>query len=832
MERSVEHSEVSSSRTDRLVVVGNGMVGQRFVDEVLSADVGRRWSITVLGDEPRPAYDRVALSSYFDGATDDDLRLADPASYDPARVTYRLGTRVDEIDRERRFVTLDDERIVTYDHLVLATGSTPFVPPMPGHDAPGCFVYRTIDDLIAIRDWASQPGCERGVVIGGGLLGLEAANALRNLGLKTHVVELGPQLMPQQLDPAGGRMLARWIDDLGVHVHCGVRTERVLTGTDGSVHGLRFENDDDVAADIVLFSAGIRPADALGRSIGLEIGERGGIVVDDHLRTSDHAISAIGEVACHRGRVHGLVAPGYDMARCLASTLTAGSATTPGFAPEEPSAKLKLLGVEVASFGRGNAPCDERLDEIVYSDAREKVHRRLVVDVADGAVVGGTMVGDVSGYDMLKAIAAGQVDTPADVAARVLPADLALPTDGALPDAALVCSCNAVSAGRLRDAVGAGCHTVAALKSETTAGTGCAGCVPAMTALLDAELAAAGIATDTRLCEHFAHSRQELYDLIRFHRHTTWAGVLADLGSGRGCEVCRPTVASILASLDTGYILDGDQAALQDTNDHVLANMQRDGTYSVVPRLPGGEVTPEQLIALGEIARDFRLYTKITGGQRVDLFGARIDQLPEIWRRVIDAGMESGHAYGKALRTVKSCVGSVWCRYGVQDSVAMAVRIERRYRGLRAPHKIKSAVSGCTRECAEAQSKDVGVIATENGWNLYLAGNGGRAPRHADLFATDLDDETLIRYIDRFLMFYIRTADRLERTSVWFEGLEGGLDYLRSVIVDDVLGICDELEADMARHVEQYECEWTATLADEERLAHFVEFVNAPAVGA
>ncbi|HEX2038897.1 MAG TPA: (2Fe-2S)-binding protein, partial [Acidimicrobiales bacterium] len=365
------------------------------------------------------------------------------------------------------------------------------------------------------------------------------------------------------------------------------------------------------------------------------------------------------------------------------------------------------------------------------------------------------------------------------------------------------------------------------VKEATRAGTGCGGCVPLVTELLKDALRTAGVEVADHLCEHFAYSRQELFDIVRVHRITSFSELLAAHGTGRGCEVCKPAVASMLASLGNGYILDGEQAALQDTNDHFLANLQRDGTYSVVPRVPGGEITPDQLIVIGEVAKEFGLYTKITGGQRIDLFGARVDQLPAIWRRLVDAGMESGHAYGKALRTVKSCVGQAWCRYGVQDSTSLAVELELRYRGLRAPHKIKSAVSGCARECAEAQGKDFGVIATERGWNLYVCGNGGMKPKHAVLLAEDLDTETLVRYIDRFLMFYIRTADRLERTATWFDKLDGGIDYLRRVVVDDALGICAELEADMAHHVATYECEWKATLEDPVRLGRFRRFVNA-----
>ena len=804
----------SASTPRHLLVVGNGMVGQKFVDEFIDHSDG--WTISVLGEEPRGAYDRVMLSSFFDGSTIDDLNLCDVETLRERGVDFQFGARVERIERKAQQVHLADGRTIAYDHLVMATGS-PFVAPIPGRDQPGCFVYRTIEDLEAIRDWSLRPGVSTGVVVGGGLLGLEAANALRNLGLKTHVVEMAPRLMPQQLDEPAAAMLRRWVDELDIETHLGFATESIEAG-DGQPLGLRTAVGDLLEAQLVLFSAGIRPNHQLAEAAGLLVGERGGIVVDDNCTTEDPAISAIGEVACHEGRTYGLVAPGYAMARTLSSRLSGGDEQFEG---ADTSTKLKLLGVEVANFGIEN----DDADRVEFNDPINRIHRR--VSVLEGQVVGGVLVGDTSGYEILHAMATGAMPS-ADVAALVVPSSLAAASEVELPDSALLCSCNNVCRGAVKDAVRHGTHNLPDLVSATKAGTGCGGCKTDVSSLLFAELSALGIDAKRSICAHFDHSRQELFDLVRFHRHTTWAQVITAHGLGRGCEVCRPVVGSILASLSNGYVLDGDQGSLQDTNDHSLANMQRNGTYSVVPRIPGGEVLPSQLIALGEIAEEFGLYTKITGAQRVDLFGAQLHELPEIWRRVIDAGMESGHAYGKALRTVKSCVGETWCRYGVQDSVAMAIRVERRYRGLRAPHKLKSAVSGCTRECAEAQSKDFGLIATENGWNLYLCGNGGRTPRHADLFAVDLTDEQAIRYIDRFLMFYIRTADKLERTSKWFEGLEGGLNYLRSVIVDDALGICDELEADMERHVETYECEWAATLDDPARLDHFVEFVNAP----
>jgi nitrite reductase (NADH) large subunit len=460
--------------------------------------------------------------------------------------------------------------------------------------------------------------------------------------------------------------------------------------------------------------------------------------------------------------------------------------------------------------------------DVTFTDPATRVYAKLVLSDDASTLLGGVLVGDASAYPTLRASVGGPL--PAPPLALLAPADGGAGGTASLPGAAQVCSCYAVTKDQIVGAVADGCADVGAVKACTRAGTGCGSCVP----LLKQLLAESGVQLSKALCEHFDHSRQELFDIVRVRGIRTFSQLVTEHGRGRGCDICKPAVASILASLGSGYVLDGEQAALQDTNDHFLANLQRNGTYSVVPRIPGGEITPEKLIVLGEVARDFNLYLKITGGQRIDMFGARVEELPKIWRRLVDAGFESGHAYGKALRTVKSCVGTTWCRYGVQDSVGMAIALELRYRGLRAPHKIKSAVSGCARECAEARSKDFGIIATENGWNLYLGGNGGFRPRHADLFASDLSTEDLLRCIDRFLMFYIRTADRLQRTAGWLESLDGGLDYLRSVIVDDALGLCAELDAAMAQHVESYSDEWRATVDDPDRLHRFASFINAP----
>ncbi|MFJ6984505.1 MULTISPECIES: nitrite reductase large subunit NirB [unclassified Streptomyces] len=811
-----------------LVLVGHGMVGQRFLEALTERSAAAEWRITVLAEEPRPAYDRVHLTSWFSGTRAEDLSLTPDGFLAEHGIELLLGDPAVTVDRPARTVTTASGRTLRYDALVLATGSFPFVPPVPGHDADGCHVYRTIEDLEGIRAHAARTGTRTGVVVGGGLLGLEAAGALTALGLDTHVVEFAPRLMALQVDDGGGRLLRRKIEDLGVHVHTGAGTRSVLTGEDGRVRAMGLSDGRELPADLVVFSAGVRPRDQLARDCGLPVGERGGIVVDDRCRTADPHVWAVGECALAAdGRVYGLVAPGYAMAETAARALTADPDPAARFTGADTSTKLKLLGVDVASFGDAHGATEGALD-VLYSDSRSGVYKKLVIG-GDGQLLGGVLVGDTEAYGLLRPLAlAGR---PLETAPEqlVLPAGFTDAAPVALPDDAIVCSCHHVSGAAVRAAVrDQGCASVAEVKKCTKAGTGCGSCVRLLTGLVTEELEANGVGVERGLCEHFTHTRAELYEIVRVTGLTTFADLVDAHGTGEGCDVCKPVVASLLDGLAGTHVLDGERASLQDTNDHFLANIQRNGSYSVVPRIPGGEITPEGLIVIGEIARDFGLYTKITGGQRIDLFGARVEQLPAVWRRLVAAGFESGHAYGKSLRTVKSCVGETWCRYGVQDSVGLAIELELRYRGLRSPHKLKSAVSGCARECAEAQSKDFGVIATSDGWNLHIGGNGGMTPRHGDLLAAGLDRATLVRTIDRFLMFYIRTADRLERTSVWLERIDGGLDHVRAVVVDDALGICAELDALMERHVGAYRDEWEAVLDDPDRLRRFASFVNAP----
>ncbi|MCV7353562.1 nitrite reductase large subunit NirB [Mycobacterium parmense] len=813
-----------------IVVVGHGMVGHRLVEALRARDAGGAWHITVLAEEADAAYDRVGLTSYTESWDRKLLALPGNDYEGDDRVRLLLNARVTEIDRASKSVVTSDGERHSYDTLVLATGSYAFVPPVPGHDLPACHVYRTLDDLDAIRADAQRTAASgntpAGVVIGGGLLGLEAANALRQFGLETHVVEMMPRLMAQQIDEAGGALLARMVADLGIAVHVGTGTEAIeaVEHADGSSSvRVRLTDGDVVDAGLVIFAAGIRPRDELATAAGLERAERGGVLTDLACRTSDPDIYAIGEVAAIEGRCYGLVGPGYTSAEVVADRVLGGAAE---FGEADLSTKLKLLGVDVASFGDAMGATENCL-EVAINDAVNRTYAKLVLSDDAKTLLGGVLVGDASSYGVLRPMVGSEL--PGDPLALIAPANSgggAALGVGALPDSAQICSCNNVTKGDLKCAIADGCADVPALKSCTAAGTSCGSCVPLLKQLLESE----GVEQSKALCEHFDQSRAELFEIISATEIRTFSGLVARFGRGKGCDICKPVVASILASTGSDHILEGEQASLQDSNDHFLANIQKNGSYSVVPRVPGGDIKPEHLILIGQIAQDFGLYTKITGGQRIDLFGARVDQLPEIWRRLVDGGMESGHAYGKALRTVKSCVGTDWCRYGQQDSVQLAIDLELRYRGLRAPHKIKMGVSGCARECAEARAKDVGVIATEKGWNLYVAGNGGMSPKHAQLLAGDLDTATLVRYVDRFLMYYIRTADRLQRTAPWVESLDGGLDHVREVVCDDSLGLAAEFEAAMERHVQNYSCEWKGVLDDPDKLSRFVSFVNAPDV--
>ena len=808
----------------RLVIIGNGMVGHRLIEELVVKAAPGQFAITVFCEEPRVAYDRVHLSAYFSHHNAEALSLVAEGFYQQNQIEILTGERVISIDRQKKVVHSSAGREIHYDKLVLATGSYPWVPPVSGADGADCFVYRTIEDLDAIEARARHS--QRGVVVGGGLLGLEAAGALKNLGIETHVIEFAPVLMAEQLDPSGGQQLRKKIEQMGVRVHTSKNTQLISDRPEGGKK-LRFADDSELDVDFIVFSTGIRPQDALARQAELPVAPRGGVLIDDGCQTADKDIYAIGECAAWQNRIYGLVAPGYKMAQVVADRLTGNNNA---FTGADMSAKLKLLGVDVGSIGDAHGRT-AGARSYSYLDENKGVYKRLVVSADNKMLLGAVLVGDTSDYGNLLQLMLNAIELPDNPDSLILPAHAGnKPALGveSLPDTAQICSCFDVSKGDLVRAVRNGCHTVAALKAETKAGTGCGGCVPLMTQVLNAELSHQGIEVNHHLCEHFSYSRQELYHLIRVEEIKSFDQLLKKYGKGYGCEVCKPTVGSLLASCWNDYVLQPQLTALQDSNDNFLGNIQKDGTYSVIPRSAGGEITPEGLMAIGEIGRRYNLYTKITGSQRIGLFGAQKDDLPAIWQALLAAGFETGHAYAKALRMAKTCVGSSWCRFGVGDSTSLGVALENRYKGIRTPHKMKFGVSGCTRECAEAQSKDVGIIATEKGWNLYVCGNGGMKPRHADLLAADLDRDTLVRYLDRFMMFYIRTADKLQRTSLWLESLEGGIDYLKQVIIDDKLALNDQLEADVALLREKFVCEWQATINDPAQQARFAHFINTP----
>jgi nitrite reductase (NADH) large subunit len=810
----------------KIVVVGNGMIGYKFCEKLLSKENSDYLQITVFGEEIRAAYDRVHLSEYFSGKTADDLKMAPVDWYTNNNINLYLGDPIQRIDRLNKTVQSFHGIIEAYDYLIIATGSSAFVPPVPGVEKEGVFVYRTIEDLEMMTAYAKK--AKKGAVIGGGLLGLEAAKAMLDLGIKeTHVIEFASRLMPRQIDDAGSNILKAKLEELGLKIHTNKNTSQILG--DNCITGMQFSDNTTIDVEMLVISAGIKPRDELAKMCGLEVGQRGGIVVNEHLQTSDANIFAIGECALFQGMIYGLVAPGYEMADVVATNLTGGNKQ---FAPYDMSTKLKLIGVDVASFGNPFVPQTE-CRTVVFEDTMKGIYKRINITKDGKYLLGGILVGDAEAYNMLLQTTKNKVILPPNPEDVILGARGGAEGDasagvGSLPDDALICSCESITKGQVCGAVNNGCESVDGIKKCTKAGTGCGGCVPMLKDLMVHTMKAQGKYIRNVVCEHFNYSRQELYDLVKLKELKSYDDVLSGLGKGDGCEICKPAVSSILASLWNEMILKKGNDTAQDSNDRYLANIQKGGTYSVVPRIPGGEITPDKLIVIGQVAKKYNLYTKITGGQRIDMFGAHLNDLPQIWKELIEAGFESGHAYGKALRTVKSCVGSTWCRFGLHDSVSYAIRIEERYRGLRAPHKIKSAVSGCIRECAEAKSKDFGIIATEKGWNLYVCGNGGSKPQHAVLLASDLDSETCIKYIDRFLMFYIKTADPLTRTATWLNKMEGGIDYLRNVVVNDSLRIAAQLEAEMQMLVDNYQCEWKEVVENPELQKRFTHFVNAP----
>ena len=762
---------------ERLVVIGNGMAGIGCVEALLGL-APDRFDITVFSAEPHPNYNRIQLSHVLQGsATVDELVLNPLDWYARHGITLALGAAVTAIDRARRVVVAADGRETPYDKLLIATGSRAIVLPLPGRELDGVFVFRTVDDCARIL--AAARTARHAAVIGGGLLGLEAAYGLKGLGLEVTVVHLVDRLMERQLDATGGAYVRRALERQGIAVKLRAETREIL-GAAGRVAGLRFADGGELAAELVVMAAGIRPDSELARAAGLACGR--GVVVDDWLRTSDPDIYAVGECAEHRGVAYGLVAPLYEQGRVAAAHL-AGRATT-SYAGSVVSTKLKVSGVDVFSAGEYE-PDDGDAELLRAEDSAAGVYKKLVL--RGGRLVGAVLVGDLSPAAEIERLLRSPEPT-AEARALLFPPPVAAsaPSPGAqvlaLADDAVVCACNGVDKGTIVRAIrDGGCETRKQVAACTNASRSCGGCGPQVDALL-ALVHGKSVPAPARrsLCDCTELTRDEVVAQIRARHLVSVAETLRALGwRGDGCATCRPAVNYYLTMCWPGENRDDPRSRL--VNERVHANIQRDGTYSVVPRMYGGVTTPEELIRIGEVARRFRVPTvKITGGQRIDLLGVEKEDLPAVWDAL---GMPSGYAYAKAIRTVKTCVGSTWCRYGTRDAMALGARIERTFETLWTPAKVKMAVNACPRNCAESLIKDVGLIAADRTWEIYVGGNGGVKVRQAELLCTVETDDQAIETIAAFIQLYREEASYGERTSHYLERV--GLAEVRRRVVED-----------------------------------------------
>ena len=784
-------------------------------------------------------------------------------------MNYHLNTIVTEIHPSQRVVSTSRGDTVPYDYLVLATGSDALLPRhTPGHDAKGVFVYRTIDDLQKLIEYSETCKGSTGAVVGGGLLGLEAAKAMMDLETfsKVKLIERNRWVMSRQLDADAGGMVVELVSKLGLDVLLSKRVGKIEVDEDNAVKGVLFEDGDHLDCSCLMFGIGIKARDELARRAGIKCADRGGgIIIDPSLMTSQKDIYAIGECASWESQTFGLIAPGIEMAEVLAFNLTQAKVHAPRkFKRPDLSTKLKLLGVEVASFGDffadrdgpknmpvrkhgakkevpeaaedkvksiTDGPPPPPVKALTYRDPFSSVYKKYLFTLDGKYLLGGMMIGDTKDYVKLVPMVKNQQVLDVPPSEFIIGASKDGDDDGSdLTNDTQICSCHNVTKGDVANVVKDGtCKSIGEVKSCTKAGTGCGGCMPLVQSIFNAEMKAMGSEVLNHLCPHFAYSRADLFNIIYVKKLKNFSDVMKECGKDAeslGCEACKPALASILASLYNQHILDKPLHGLQDTNDKFLANIQRNGTFSVIPRVAAGEITADKLIVIGTVAKKYGLYCKITGGQRIDMFGAKKQDLINIWTELVNGGLESGHAYAKSLRTVKSCVGTTWCRFGIGDSVGMAVRLEERYKSIRSPHKLKGGVSGCVRECAEAQNKDFGLIATDKGFNVFVGGNGGAKPRHSELLAKDVPPDDVVPILDRYLMFYMRTADKLQRTARWIEQLPDGIKYLREVVLEDKLGICAELEKQMAELVGTFFCEWTEVINNPERQKVFQQFGN------
>jgi nitrite reductase (NADH) large subunit len=778
----------------KLVLIGNGMAGARLLEDILAADPDR-FEITVFGDEPYGNYNRILLSNVLNGSQDAKEIFLNPlAWYIENNITLHAGQKVTAIDRIGKTVTAS-EITVPYDYLVFATGSKPFVPPVPGTSLHGVFVFRTLDDCRNIADYAK--GRKSAVVIGGGLLGLEAAKGLMTHDVKVTVVEMAPWLMSVQLDEAGGKVLGQTIEQMGITALTGASTKELIGHTE--VTGVRFADGSEVAADMVVISAGIRPNIDLAKQSGI-VCDRA-IVVDDQLRTNDPAVYGVGECVQHNGMIYGLVAPLWEQTRVLAKVLT-GVDTVATYSGSKIATKLKVMGVELASMGRiaDLKPTDE---VVQFSEPGRQVYWKAIV--RDGKLSAACLLGDLG---------------PADELMRLFQAGTAVPerrlelffTAGSqqkevsladLPDSHQICDCNGVCKGTIVKAIEAGKCTVPAVGKATRAGTGCGSCKKLVKGLIEA--VAGGVKADPSESWYVAAvpmDKPTLVAEVKKRGLKSVSAVLQDLGTADD-ERSRNGLASMLKGLwGKEYI---DERDSRYVNDRVHANIQKDGTFSVIPRVYGGVTTADDLIRIGEVAKKYKVpMIKYTGGQRIDLLGIKKDDLPKVWA---DLGMPSGYAYTKALRTVKTCVGSEYCRYGTNDSTALGIALEKRFQGFEFPAKVKLGVSGCPRNCAESTVKDVGVIATEGGeWEISVGGAAGAHVRKSDVLCRVKSQEEAIRLIGRFLIYYRDNAKWIERTYDFAPRV--GMDKLKEILVHDSLGICAQLDAEVEKTIAAYVDPW------------------------
>lgn len=795
-----------ADRRARLVVVGNGMAGARLVEEVLERGGGEQYRITVYGAEPHGCYNRIMLSQVLAGEEHEDAIVLNSHDwYAEAGVELRAGVRVERIDTAAKQVLAHDGTACRYDHLVLATGSHSFIPPVKGVRTgggellPGVFGFRTIDDTRAVLEAARDRGTA--VVMGGGLLGLEAARALQSQGMAIELLHASPWLMNAQFDAAAGAVLRRSIEQLGITVHCSAVASEVL-GEDG-VTGVVLADGRRIDCDLLVVATGVRPSTEVAVRSGIEV-ERG-IVVDDQLATDTPYVYAIGECAQHRGEVYGLVGPAWEHARVLADVLT-GADPTAEYHGSRTATKLKVAGVEVATMGV-NAPERDADEVLVISEPRRGVHMSVVI--RDDRLVGATLLGDTrkvafltQAFDRGSPLPQERIRLLVDLSQGAAEVGVA-----EMPDTSQVCSCNGVSKQAICDAVAAGCTSAEAVMDRTRAGKGCGSCKALVRQVV--AWAGDGAVTEEESASWYVPgvpmSKPQLMAEIRARGLRSVSAVFAALAPG-GAEDARSKMAltSLLRIMwGRQYLRENDAMFV---NDRVHANIQRDGTFSVVPQVKGGVTTPAQLRKIAEVAEKYQVPTvKITGGQRIDLLGVRKEDLPRIWS---DLGMPSGYAYGKSFRTVKTCVGSAFCRFGLGDSTQLGIDIETRFQGIESPAKLKLGVVGCPRNCAEAYVKDVGVVAVGNGrWEVYVGGAAGATVRKGDLLATVDSAEAVITLVGRFIQYYREHANWLERTYDFVP--RTGLARLQQVLLEDVDGILADLDANLARSLEDYTDPWS-----------------------